>query len=91
VVNLFLSFLCVVCGESLFVLLKVEPVREVERIEREIRKLGRADLAALREWFRKYDAEAWDRQIEEDVQNGRLDLLVSEAIADYKAGKATEI
>jgi hypothetical protein len=66
-------------------------VREVERIEREIRKLGRADLAALREWFRKYDAEVWDRQIEEDVQNGRLDLLASEAIADYKAGKATEI
>jgi hypothetical protein len=66
-------------------------VREVESIEQAIKKLGRAELSALREWFRGYDADAWDRQIEEDVQNGGLDLLAREAIADYRAGKATEI
>ena len=37
----------------------------VERIESEIVGLTRSELAALRDWFRRYDAEAWDRQIEE--------------------------
>ena len=40
----------------------------MEKLEREIQKLSPEELADLRDWFRKYDAEAWDRQIEEDVR-----------------------
>ena len=32
---------------------------EVERIELEIQKIGCTELAAPREWFRKYDAGEW--------------------------------
>lgn len=58
-----------------------------ERIAREIEGLDRAELAALREWFWEYDAEAWDRQMEDDVRAGRLDALAESALAAHKAGK----
>ena len=63
----------------------------VERLEREINKLSPDELAALRKWFLRYDPEAWDRQIEEDVRVGRLEPLAREAVADYEAGRAREI
>ena len=63
----------------------------IEKLEREIKKLSPEELTSLREWFRKYDAEAWDRQIEEDVRAGRLDALAEESLAAYKAGRTKEI
>ena len=53
----------------------------IEKLEREIQKLSPEELANLRDWFRKYDADAWDRQIEEDVRGGRLDRFAEEALA----------
>lgn len=63
----------------------------MEKLEREIQKLSPQELADLRDWFRKYDAEAWDRQIEEDVRGGRLDGLAEEALAAHKAGRTKEL
>jgi len=60
---------------------------KLEKLEREIQKLDRADLITLRDWFRKYDAEEWDRQIAEDVCAGKLDKLADAALADHKAGR----
>jgi hypothetical protein len=45
----------------------------IENIERDIEKLNRDELAAFRRWFEKYDSDEWDRQIEEDAKNGKLD------------------
>jgi len=36
------------------------------------------------------DAEAWDRQIEDDVAAGRLDSLAEEALEDLKQGRCTD-
>jgi len=63
----------------------------VEQLEHEIQKLNRADFEAFRNWFREYEADAWDRQIEEDVQAGKLDKLADEAFAAHKAGKTKEL
>ena len=64
---------------------------KIEKLEREVQKLSRAELAAFREWFREYDSDEWDRQIEEDVRAGKLDALAEEAMAEYKAGRTTEL
>jgi len=37
------------------------------------------------------DAKVWDRQIEADLKAGKLDELVDQALADFKAGKATDL
>lgn len=64
---------------------------EVEQLEERIAKLGADDLAQFRAWFLEFDARAWDRQIEADARAGKLDALVGEARADYKAGKGRDL
>lgn len=64
---------------------------KVENIEQEVQRLKPSELAAFRRWFAEFDAQAWDRQIEEDVQNGKLDKLAEEALAAHRAGKSKEI
>jgi hypothetical protein len=54
---------------------------KVEDIEQEVEALTPTELAAFRRWFLEFDAQVWDRQIEEDVRNGRLDKLAKEALA----------
>jgi hypothetical protein len=63
---------------------------EVEQLEKRIQGLSPEELAQFRAWFFDFDAHAWDQQIEADSKAGRLDSLVSEARADYEAGKARE-
>ncbi len=64
---------------------------EVEQLERQIEKLSPRDFAELRAWFVEFDSRVWDRQIEADVKAGKLDGLIAEALADYKAGKARDL
>ena len=64
---------------------------KVQLLEREIKKLGRSDLAKLRRWFQEFDADAWDRQFERDIASGSLASLAKEAAADFKSGKTREI
>jgi hypothetical protein len=60
----------------------------IEEIKQEIRRLTPSELAAFRDWFQKYAAEAWDRQIERDIAAGKLEQLAGEARADHAAGKS---
>lgn len=38
-----------------------------------------------------FSTRTWDAQIEADSKAGKLDGLISEALADYNAGKAREL
>ena len=62
----------------------------LEQIEKAVRGLSPKDLAVFRAWFAALDAEAWDRQIEEDVAAGRLDALAEEALDDLRKGRCTD-
>jgi len=64
---------------------------EVEQLEKQIESLSPEDLSKLRAWFFELDARLWDQQIEADSKAGKLDGLIAEALADYRAGKAREI
>jgi len=66
-------------------------MNKVEQIGREIKSFSAEELAAFRQWFRDFDAEAWDRQIEEDVQAGKLDNLAEKALLAFASGKCDEI
>ena len=63
----------------------------VKELANEVQQLNRDELAAFRDWFRKYDSDEWDREIEEDILADRLDRLASKAIADHKAGRTKEL
>ena len=64
---------------------------KVEKIEQDIRALTSDELVAFRQWFRQYDSDEWDRQIEEDVRAGKLDKLAEDALGAHKAGKSKEL
>ena len=57
---------------------------KVQKLENEVQQLNPDELAAFREWFRKYDSDEWDKEIERDVSAGRLDKLAEEAVAAHK-------
>jgi hypothetical protein len=62
----------------------------VEQLEAAVRRLSPAERAAFRAWFAEFDAEEWDRQLEADVNAGRLDWLAEEARQDLQAGRCTD-
>jgi hypothetical protein len=62
----------------------------VKEIEEAVLRLSAAEFAAFRAWFAELDAEAWDRQMEDDIVAGRLDALADEAVDDLRAGRCTE-
>ena len=63
----------------------------VEAIEKEVQQLSPQELADFRDWFVRFDAEAWDRQIEADVEARKLDALAERAISNHKAGRSREL
>ena len=63
----------------------------VEKLENHVKSLNRHELAAFRDWFKRYDSDEWDKEIEEDILAGKLDKLAEEAIKAHKAGRTKEI
>ena len=63
----------------------------VQSIEQAITQLPMQDLAEFRSWFSKFDAHAWDTQLESDATSGKLNVFAAEAVAEYKQGKALEL
>lgn len=61
--------------------------KEMYETTRGLYDLGVVDAETLRE----FDAQAWDRQIAADLKTGKLDSLINEARAEFKAGKAREL
>ncbi|MCG8586311.1 MAG: hypothetical protein MI757_16510 [Pirellulales bacterium] len=61
----------------------------LNELENAVTNLSADDLAQFRDWFARYDSDAWDRELENDVAAGKLDALAESAIRDHKAGKST--
>jgi hypothetical protein len=57
------------------------------KIRAEIEKLTSSEQRELAQWFAEMQADAWDAQIEDDIQGGRLDHLIVQAEADIAAGR----
>lgn len=58
----------------------------IEQIEAAILTLPSDDFNKLRKWFLDLDDRRWDRQLEQDVAEGKLEALGEEAIAEFESG-----
>ena len=58
----------------------------IKEIEIAIAQLSAKELAELMAWLEEYHAQMWDKQIEEDLEAGRLDALLAEVDKEYEAG-----
>ena len=59
----------------------------VEAIQSAIVSLPPEEYAYLRQWFAARDWEQWDKQIEADTASGKLDFLITEAMAEKARGQ----
>ena len=60
----------------------------VKEIEAAIVQLPVQDVAELMAWLAEHHAEVWDKQIEYDLDSGRLDALLAKVDQEYEAGLA---
>jgi hypothetical protein len=64
---------------------------KIEQIENAIKALSATELHQLRVWFAEFDAANWDRRLDADVAEGRLDKLAEGALAEHAAGSVTRL
>jgi hypothetical protein len=62
-------------------------MRKIEQIEQQIRELSAGEFSELRDWVLEQDWKAWDARVESDARSGKLDNVIAEADAEYKAGR----
>lgn len=60
----------------------------VQEIERAITQLPENELTELMTWLQNHHHEVWDKQIESDLEAGRLDAFLAEVETEYSAGEA---
>lgn len=63
----------------------------ISDIEQSIAHLPPEGLAEFRAWFEAFEAEQWDKQLEKDIQAGKLDRLAEQAFAEFKQGRCKEL
>jgi len=61
-------------------------MRSIEEAIEFIESLPEEDFYKLRNWILERDWERWDKEIEEDSKNGRLDFLIKQALDEKKQG-----
>lgn len=60
----------------------------IKEIETAITVLSRQEVAELTDWLISYNEKIWDEQIENDLDEGKLDKLLNEIDQEYEQGLA---
>ncbi|MDE0299410.1 MAG: hypothetical protein OXN17_12325 [Candidatus Poribacteria bacterium] len=63
----------------------------ITEIQQAILALPEADYLQFRRWFSELDWAKWDRQIEADSENGKLDFLITEALEAKEEGTLKDL
>ena len=63
----------------------------IEAIQQEVQRLSADEFSELRDWIVERDWERWDRQIEKDAAEGRLEPLFERALEAHRQGKSREV
>ena len=61
--------------------------KKIEELEQDLKQLSPEQLRQFRAWYEEFDSDAWDEQIKQDAQSGKLDDLATQALTDHKDGK----
>ena len=63
----------------------------ITEIKKIIKNLSDEDFNSFADWFQKLDEERWDKELEKDIAEGRLDDIAQEALNEYNSKKCTEL
>ncbi len=70
---------------------KEKNMSRIAEIQQAILALPKTDYLQLRQWFGELDWENWDRRIEVDSKNGKLDFLIAEAFEAKEKGNLKDL
>ena len=70
---------------------QVLPMTTLLEIAAAIQDLPEAEARELSTWLQSYLDERWDRQLEDDVEAGKLDHLIVKAEADIAADNVRDL
>ncbi|RYF78030.1 MAG: hypothetical protein EOO39_02485 [Cytophagaceae bacterium] len=62
---------------------------DLNQIQQAIANLPEAEYKRLTEWITEHDFARWDKQIEHDLESGRLDPLLKELKQEIREGRTT--
>lgn len=57
-----------------------------KEIKKSIDLLPEKEYIRLRKWFSERDWNEWDKKIEQDSEEGKLDFLIQEALSEKNKG-----
>ena len=60
-------------------------------IKTTIMNLPKNELIELLDWLDEYQESLWDKQIEEDMQSGKLNPLIEKARKEFREGKCRQL
>jgi len=60
----------------------------ITEIEKAIKDLPATEVNELMDWFAAYHAEIWDRQMADDLSNGRLYSVLADVNSEIDSGLA---
>lgn len=60
-------------------------------IESAIKQLPEKDIRQLATWLQEYLDDRWDRQMQADLESGRLNNLIAKAEADIAAHRVRDL
>jgi hypothetical protein len=61
---------------------------KLEQIESAVASLPEKELRAFRRWFAEFDAACWDKKIERDSKNGKLEKIIQRSKDEHRKGKS---
>ncbi|MBL1209799.1 hypothetical protein [Geminocystis sp. GBBB08] len=64
---------------------------KLQLIQAEIETLTSDDFTYLKNWINELDAQQWEKQIEQDSNDGKLDFLIEEALLEKSKNQLQEL
>lgn len=64
---------------------------KLEQIEKSVSELNSDELEAFSDWFDAFQVARWDKRIERDGREGKLDKLADSSLTDFRAGRTRRL
>lgn len=64
---------------------------KVKDIQAAIKSLSPQEVTDLRRWISDLDWDNWEQEIEQDSEQGKLDFLIEEALAEKAQNKLGQL
>lgn len=77
--------------ENREILRSIIMTKTVIEITSAIKNLPQNEFSELSEWFAEFEAQVWDKKIEHDLQNGKLQSVINEAEKDFSEGRCRQL